>query len=40
MAKRKLPENNRYFTYHNANPKDRVTGDCVVFPSPYGDYDF
>lgn len=30
MAKRKLPENNRYFTYHNANPKDKVTGDCVV----------
>ena len=30
MAKRKLPENNRYFTYHNVNPKDKVTSDCVV----------
>lgn len=30
MAKRKIPENNRYFTYHNVNPKDKVTGDCVV----------
>lgn len=30
MAKRKIPENNRCFTYHNANPKDRFTGDCVV----------
>lgn len=30
MAKRKIPENNRCFTYHNVNPKDRFTGDCVV----------
>ncbi len=30
MVKRKIPENNRYFTYHNVNPKDKFTGDCVV----------
>lgn len=30
MAKRKIPENTRYFTYHNVNPKDKFTCDCVV----------
>lgn len=27
---RKIPEDNKYFKYHNENPKGRHTGDCVV----------
>lgn len=30
MAKRKIPSNTQYFTYYNANPKDKTTGDCVI----------
>ena len=25
-----IPQNTEYFRYHNANPKDRRTGDCVL----------
>ena len=28
--KRKIPQNTKYFTYHNANPKGKITADCVV----------
>ena len=28
--KRKIPANTAYFTYHDANPKNKCTGDCVI----------
>ena len=28
--KRKLPKDTQYFTYYDANPKGKKTGDCVV----------
>ena len=28
--RRKLPENTEYFTYYDANPKGKKTGDCVI----------
>ena len=28
--KRKIPENTKYFTYLNLNPKNRKAGDCVI----------
>lgn len=28
--KRKLPQNTQYFTYYDANPKGKKTGDCVI----------
>lgn len=30
MAIRKIPEDTKWFKYHNENPKDNRTGDCVV----------
>ena len=30
MAKRKIPSDNAFFHYYNANPKNRHTGDCVI----------
>ena len=30
MAKRKIPSDNSFFHYYNANPKNRHTGDCVI----------
>lgn len=27
---KKIPENTSFFTYYNANPKDKRVGDCVV----------
>jgi hypothetical protein len=28
--RKKIPQNTKYFTYYNANPKGKVTGDCVI----------
>ena len=28
--KKKIPENTKFFTYYNANPLDKITGDCVI----------
>ena len=28
--KRNIPKNTAYFTYANANPKGKITGDCVI----------
>lgn len=28
--KRKIPQENQFFVYDNANPKDKVTTDCVI----------
>lgn len=30
MAVRKIPDNTKHFTYHNANPFDKRTGDCTI----------
>lgn len=30
MAKRNIPSDTKYFHYHNANPKNKSTCDCVV----------
>ena len=27
---KKIPENTSFFTYYNANPKDKRVGDCVI----------
>lgn len=28
--RKKLPKETKYFTYFNANPKQKITGDCVI----------
>ena len=30
MAKRKIPENTKWFVYENLNPKNKSTCDCVI----------
>jgi hypothetical protein len=28
--RKKIPQNTVHFKYYNANPKDKITGDCVI----------
>lgn len=30
MSRRRIPQNTESFEYYNANPKDKITSDCVI----------